>query len=372
MRRLSRSALIAILVVAGLVIVGRLLLPWGLKYEINARLGRIPGYSGRVDNVRVQVWHGGYRMYNLAIAKSSGKVRDPFVAARSIQFSIAYRELIRGRLVSDVEMEGASLNFVRGPSPETSELEADKRWQEVITDLFPIHITHLGLKDSRIRFVDTTTKPKVDVAIDHLEVEADGLQNRPAKKEGPYPAHIVIAGRSVGNATVRAVIEAEPLALEPHFKLNFTLKGLSLPALNDFLMAYANVDVGAGQFDAYVEATGANGSFQGYVKPFMRDLTFANADDKNKNAWQRVWKDVLAGITLLIKNKPRNQLATLIPFSGKFSHGTSVDSWRTLGNLLHNGFIRGLREGLEGSPAAKKASSAPEAPAGASTQRPQD
>ena len=362
-RRLSRTTLVVLLVVVGLLAVIRLLLPWGLKYEINTRLSHIPGYTGHVNDVGVQVWHGGYRMYDLAITKSSGKVQLPFVAARRIQFSIAYRELLHGRIVSDIAMDEASLNFVRGPSPETSELEADKRWQDVITDLFPIKITHLKLNDSHIRFVDTTTKPKVDIAIDHLQVEADGLQNRSAQKGGPYPAHIDIVGDSIGNAKIHAFIQAEPLALEPHFKLNFTLKGLSLPALNDFLMAYANVDVGAGQFDAYIEATGANGSFEGYVKPFLKDLAFANGADKDKNAWQRVWKDVVAGVASLIKNKPHNQLATLIPFSGKFSHGASVDFWRTLGNLLHNGFIRGLYEGLEGSPQAKKPSPAPEAPA---------
>ncbi len=123
-------------------------------------------------------------------------------------------------------------------------------------------------------------------------------------------------------------------------------------------------DVGLGPVRrAYVEATGADGSFEGYVKPFFKNLAFANADDKDKNAWQRVWKGLVAGTAILIKNKPRNQLATLIPFSGKFSHGTDVNVWRTLGNLLHNGFIRGLREGLEGSPAAKKASPVADTPA---------
>ncbi len=207
----------------------------------NSRLSHIPGYTGHVSDVGVQVWHGGYRMYDLAITKSSGQVRVPFVSAHRIQFSIAYRELIHGKLVSDIEMQDASLNFVHGPSPETSELEADKRWQDVITDLFPIHITHLRLRNSRIRFVDTTTKPRVDVALDHLELQADGLQNRPARKDEPYPARIVIAGQSLGGSTIHAVILAEPLAAEPHFKLNFTLQGLSLPALNDFFMAYANV-----------------------------------------------------------------------------------------------------------------------------------
>ena len=309
-RRLPRATLIAILAVAGLLLVGRIMLPWGLKYEINSRLSHIPGYTGHVNDVGVQVWHGGYRMYDLSIAKSGGQVSVPFVAARRVQFSIAYRELIHGKVVSDIEVEDASLNFVRGPSPETSELEADKRWQDVITDLFPIHITHLRLRNSRIRFVDTTTQPRVDVAIDYLEVEADGLQNRPAGKDEPYPARIVVSGQSLGGAKVHAVVLAEPLASQPHFKLNFTLQGLSLPALNDFFMAYANVDVGAGQLDAYVEATGADGSFHGYVKPFFKDLAFANANDKDKNAWQRVWKGLVAGTAILIKNKPRDQLAT--------------------------------------------------------------
>jgi uncharacterized protein YhdP len=362
--RLSRRTLIVLLIVAFLLIVGRAVLPAVLKHEVNLRLSHIPGYSGRVDDVGVQVWHGGYRMYGLVIAKRDGQVTEPFVNARRVQFSIAYRELLRGKVVSDVEVENASLNFVKGPTAASSETDADKRWQAVIQDLFPISITHLKIRDSRIRFVDTTTKPKVDIAINHFEFQADGLRNRPARKAGPYPATIVFSGETIGGGNLKAHIQADPLASDPHFKLNLSLQNVSLPALNDFLMAYVNVDVGAGRFEAYIEATGADGTFQGYVKPFFKDLAFANAaTDQQKSAWQRVWKELVAATANLIKNKQENQIATLVPISGKFSQGTSVDFWRTLGNLLRNGFIRALREGLEGSATAKKGTPVPETPA---------
>jgi hypothetical protein len=44
--------------------------------------------------------------------------------------------------------------------------------------------------------------------------------------------------------------------------------------------------------------------------------------------------------TTALKNQPRDQFGTLIPFSGDTSGQTTTDILATLGNLLRNAFVR--------------------------------
>jgi hypothetical protein len=347
-RRWPRRTLIALLALAAVLLALRLAAPYYLKIAIDRRLGQIPGYSGRVDAVSVHIWRGAYGMHGLTIVKRGERVPEPFFSAESIDFSIAWRELFRGRLVSQIYARNAHLTFERGPDEASTQLSADKRWQDVINDLFPIDITLLDVKGGVLRFVDATHDPKVDIAVHDLRLTATGLQNRPSNGGDAYPARIDISGITLGHGAFRMFAKAEPLADKAHFQLAMELKKVSLPALNDFLRAYANVEVSNGQFDVFAQMAMANDHYEGYVKPFFSDLAFT--DRKNDDSvGHRIWTAIVAGVANLVKNKETKQVATRIPFSGEAS-GLNVHTWKTIENALHHGFVKELSRGFEGTP----------------------
>jgi hypothetical protein len=118
--------------------------------------------------------------------------------------------------------------------------------------------------------------------------------------------------------------------------------------LNDFLLAYGNVDVSQGDFQLFVEMAAADGKYEGYIKPFLDNLDFKDVEaNKNKNIRERLWERLVSGLSTLVKNKPRDQVATRIPFSGEFGQ-TDVGILATIGNLLRHGFGRALSERLDG------------------------
>lgn len=347
-RAWPRRVVITVAVIAFVLLGARIALPHVVKKQVNDRLQSIPGYTGHVEDIGIALVRGAYKLEGVEIFKVTGQVREPFVMAAVIDFSIAWRDLFRGKVVSDIYVEQGRLTFVAGPTEEESQKDIDRRWQEVIEDLFPLEITHFELRDGVVRYQDTTKSPQVDVFIKNMRVVATGLQNRREEKGTEFPADITVEGETLGGGKVTLAISAEPLAEQPHFHLSAKVDGVNLPDLNESLKAYANVDVSRGTFQLAAEMAGKDGGFQGYVKPFFEDLDFNNIEDKNKGVFTRVWENIVQGLAWLVKNKARDQVATRIPFQGRFGD-PQVGLWATVSNLFRHGFIRAFNPTIEGS-----------------------
>jgi hypothetical protein len=350
-RRWPRRVVITIALIALVLLAVRMAAPSVVRRQVNARLQNIPGYSGQVSDVGIAVWRGAYSLDGIAIYKQDGAVREPFFLAKHIDFSVAWRELFHGKIVSDIVVDAPQVSFVQGADKTESTTDTDRRWQQVIKDVFPIDITHLEVRDGVIRYVDKTKTPHVDVFIKNMHAIATGLRNRPTEGE-EFPAEISVEGDSLGGGRVKLFVAADPLADQPHFHLSAKVDGVNLPALNDSMKAIANVDVGRGTFQMAAEMAGKDGGFQGYVKPFFQDLDFKNLDDKNKNVGERIWEKVVSGLAWLVKNKSRDQVGTRIPFEGRFGD-PKVGLWTTITNLFRHGFVRAFNPTVEGSVQAK-------------------
>lgn len=324
----------------------RLALPAILREAVNRRLERIPDYTGRVAEIDVGLWRGAYALRGVEIVKREAGIRQPFFKAGHIDFSLAWRELFRGKVVSDILVEGAELNFVRGPSAAATQLPADRRWQEVINDLFPIDITFLEIRESQLHYVDESVNPRVDVQVAHLGVIATGLRNRTEENGQEFPARIDLTGETIGGGHLRIATEVEPLARQPHFLLKLEVERVALTALNDFLRAYGGVDVSAGTFNGYLEMTARGGRFDGYFKPFFENVDFKDVAGQEKPVGEQIWEGVVRFFAFVFKNHRRDQVATRIPFSGEFGN-TEVGAWKTFTNLLRHAFIRPWPEKLE-------------------------
>lgn len=356
-----RAGLVVILAVVSLLAV-RLYLPVFLQRAINARLAQIPDYTGRVEAVDVSLLRGAYTMRGLRIEKRNADTARAFFAVDRLDFSLAWRELLHGRVVSEIQAERPNLNFVLAGTPQRSQADLDGRWQDLMHSLFPLEITHLDITGGELHFATPDRAPPVDIFITDLRVKAQGLRNRPDPAGGEFPATLIIDGATPGRGRLALSAQLEPLAVQPHFHLLLKVDDLALPAINQFLLAYGNVDVSSGTFTGYLEMTSRQGRFNGYLKPFFADLVFRSAGDGDRSLFARLWESIVAGLARLGKNDDTQQVALRIPFSGDFSD-TSVGLWSSLRTLLRNGFIQALQEGLDGHPRSKAERDRPLGPA---------
>ncbi|MBC7368933.1 MAG: DUF748 domain-containing protein [Undibacterium sp.] len=337
-----------------LLIAARIALPYVLRDAINKRLNAIPDYAGSVEQIDVGLWRGAYTIHRLVITKRSGEVKEPFFKADKVDFSIAWRELFHGRLVSDIEAVKPMLTFVEAVAADASQAGGSaQRWQDVIDDIFPITITYFRILDGEVRYIDQTAEPKVDVRIAHLAAVVTGLANRRSDAEGEFPSKITASGETIGSGKLRLTGQLEPLAEQPHFLLKFEVEGVSLPALNEFLRAYAGVDVSKGTFSAYVEASARDGRFQGYFKPFFAGLDFSEPPGATRPLGQKIWETVVRGLAWVFKNHPRNEVATKIPFAGEFKD-VKIGVWQTVKNLVRHAFVEPLSKKLDSRASGEK------------------
>ncbi len=348
LRAWPRRVLITAAAIVVVLVALRAALPYIVTAQINRRLREIPGYRGSLADVTMNLWRGAYTLNGISVFKQNGHQENPFFLARHIDFSISWRDLLHGKVVSQIYLDHPELTLVKGPTPETTQKDTDRRWQGVIEDLFPVNIQHLEIAHGLVRYVDKTKTPGVDVFIKNMEAVATGLRNRPDEAGQEFPAKVEVEGDSLGGGRLSLLADLEPLARKPHFHLSLKLTGVSLPSLNASLKSIANVEVSRGVFEMVLEAAGRDGAFQGYVKPFFNDLKFENLDEQRENIGARLWERIVAGLAWLVKNKPRDQVGTRIPFQGEFGD-SQIGVWATIRNLFRHGFIRAFNPVIEGS-----------------------
>jgi hypothetical protein len=68
---------------------------------------------------------------------------------------------------------------------------------------------------------------------------------------------------------------------------------------------------------------------------------FSWEKERKKNIVQIFWQAVVGTLTTVLKNHPKDTLATKIPISGSYNK-TTLGTWTAVANLLQHAFIRAL------------------------------
>lgn len=328
------------------------------KSVVNRELATIDGFAGRMDAVTLALWRGAIDVENFVLYERGHESDVPVVHVRKASLRLSPSALLAGRFGGSAIVDGAEITVVKrhknpeedAPSEFNAELQRKrrevKRWQDVFRSSFPMELNKLEVKNTRVRFIDRSENPAAEIGVENLHIVASDLQNRPKANGDPLPAKVRIAGTTTGNGQLRSEIQVNPIAEEPTFTARLEVRGVELPAANDFLGAYAGVDVSRGTFEMFFEVEAGGGAYHGYVKPLFRDLEFETANDDEKNVLERAKEKVVSAVAAVLENNQEEQVATRAPFNGNFADN-EVDIWSTIGTLFRNAFVQALRGGFE-------------------------
>lgn len=360
-RRAARIALIGL----GSLILLLLLVQVGGSFiatrMVNRRLAELPGYSGRVDSVHLVPWGARVSVRDLVLHSRDHAEEDPVLKFKRASLNLAVASLLVGKLRGEAEIDGLEATVWHEEPPAERKDDKDtkekdeqarqerlakvRKWQATLREAFPMEIDRLEIRNGKVRLVDRATTPPAVAEMTELHVVLTDLRNQPAPGSA-RPASGRITARIAGSGRLDVQVQADPAAEAPEFSAKLELKELSLPEVRHFLRSAAKIDVSSGTFDVYVEVEATGGAYNGYVKPFFRDLEFEPVKDPNQNPVKRVAGEVVDAVTDLLKNEDE-KVATRAPFQGNFADN-KVDVWTTVENLLRNAFVQSLTEGLEG------------------------
>jgi hypothetical protein len=347
-KRMPRWAFYTIIALVVLIIAIRIALPYVVLKYVNKTLAELPGYWGHVDDVDMNLYRGAYviEVVNLVQVDSATKKRTPFVHIDRIDVSIHWKALLQGQIVGEIIMLRPRVNFVAATDTTAAVTGEGVDWRKPITDLLPININRFEIKDGSVHFLDPGSSPKVDVFATKMFVIATNLTNSLDVAES-LSATVDAKAMVFNEAPFRLRCKLDPFEPKGTFNMDAEMEPLDIKKLNNFLDAYAKIDAEKGTVAVYAEMKAVKGSFEGYVKPLIKDIKILSIkNDKEDGFFRVVWEGLVGLFIKPVENWPHEQVATKIPFTGTLDN-PKLRIWPTIGSLLKNAFIHALRPNIE-------------------------
>ncbi|HZB13210.1 MAG TPA: DUF748 domain-containing protein [Chryseolinea sp.] len=334
------------LIVVVLLICIRLVLPYVVLHFANKNLASIPGYYGHIEDIDLALIRGAYRIDSIYLNKQDSitKKQTRFFSASAIDLSLEWRALFSGAIVGELIFERPNLRFTREKVEPKDVGKDSSDLKDLKKDFMPLQVNRFEILNGNVRYLDSTSNPKVDILMTNIHVVATNLRNS-YDSSTLLPAK-VIARADVYEGEFSFSMNINPLAKRPTFDLNAEIKDTNLVLLNDFFKAYAKIDVNKGKFGMYTEVAAKEGAFKGYVKPVIKDLDVLGHEDRDDNVFRKMWEGLAGLAGQVFKNQSKDQVATKIPFEGRLDN-PETDIWVTIINVLQNAFIQAIQPSID-------------------------
>ncbi len=328
-----------------IILAVRLILPYWILGYVNKSLANINGYFGHVDDIDLSLYRGAYQVDSIYINKldTTNQKQTPFFSSPRTEISIEWKSLLKGEIVSELDLYSPDLRFTAGKS-EPDQLEKDTNdFRTMLKTFTPLKVNRVEVFDGTIQFVDNTSSPKVDIQLDNAHILAKNLHN--VVDTALLPANVKATANLYGG-TMSFNMRINALADHPTYDMNAEVKNANLVGVNDFLKAYANFDVNKGTLGLYMEIAAKDRKFIGYVKPVIEDLDVVGPEDRKDSVFRKLWEGLVGIAGDLVTNPKTDQIATKIPLVGEYGE-SRVGTWYAIGSALRNAFIQAIYPTLD-------------------------
>lgn len=338
----TKKILIALLAV---LIVIRIALPFVLLHQLNQFLGTFsPVYHLHLDSVSLSFFRGAYGFENLT-GELKGENKHRFLLIEKADVSVAWRELFRGHLVTDIILDGVDFALTKelmdaaGGGPNKPKDEAAK----AAGHLFPVRLERLDLRNSSFEFAEAAKlPPELRWRIKAINGRLSNLTTSPG---APF-ALLNLNGTLMEESVLKIVARGDPQKKPLAFEADAELKDFDLLKANPWLARVLPLTFQSGHADAYAEILWQDDHLDGYVKPFFRGLKVVG-NQSDFVGVKHFFIEILTAFANLVTRDPTNKaVAAKIPFSlekGEFKMNTI----EAIKSLLGNGFGRPLSPGIE-------------------------
>ena len=151
----------------------------------------------------------------------------------------------------------------------------------------------------------------------------------------------------MGSGPSQLEVAFRPENKGPDFNLSLGVENTDMRRMNDLFRAYGKFDVVAGVFSFFSEITVRQGKIDGYVKPLFQDMdVYDERQDGEKSVFRKLYEGLVGGISSLLKNRPREEVATQTSLSGDIE-SPQISTEETVLRLIQNAFFKTILPGFE-------------------------
>lgn len=314
--------------------------PYYLRDFLNKRGSSLPDYKLNIHWVQINPIACNIKLENIVLQKKNNTIPVPFFVSREVLIAMQWTQLIHLDFRSNVTLMAPVVNFVSGPTEETSQTMLEPAWVDAVKELVPLQINQFKIHNGDIHYYDFHAEPPINLELADLELLMDNLTNTTRSKD-LMPQTVVITGRPLKTGTLDARLSVNVDLKQPTFAEKVKLNDIPVPALNSFLAKYASVYARSGTFTFYSEMVSKEGNYDGYMKPFFSDLQFEPMP-KDRDGIAAVWASLVNGVKGLVEND-KKIVATQVPVHGQYKD-PHVDFWAAAFGVLKNAWIEALAQ----------------------------
>jgi hypothetical protein len=206
-----------------------------------------------------------------------------------------------------------------------------------------LRVDQLDVVNSTFGFENKATDPPYRLFLADAELHLSNLSNH--LREGTAVG--TLTGKWLGSGTTAVTATFRPEHTGPDFDLAVRIEQMQMQTMNNLWRAYGDFDVTAGTFSLYMEFQVKNGAVTGYVKPLFKDLdVYDRRQDKEEGVFQQLYEGIIGGISWLLENRPRDEVATQTTVSGRLEN-PETGTWEAVIGLIQNAFFKAVLPGFE-------------------------
>lgn len=242
---------------------------------------------------------------------------------------------LKEAIVRDVK-----LDYLQDPELTRRAVQAIEEFKD---DPTVVRIEVLRVTEAELGFVNQYTKPPYRLFVSHADLTMTNLSNQSQEGDSSIEGRGLFMGS--GATTFSGTFHPDQRGAD--FDIDLAIKDAKLPAMNDMLRAYANLDVTEGWFSFFSELRVKDGRIDGYVKPLFRDVNvYDPRQDRKKNIFRKIYENLAEGLAKLLENRKRDEVVTVAELSGDVG-SPNARNMQVIMNLIQNGFFEAILPGFE-------------------------
>ena len=275
--------------------------------------------------------------YNTSVDKGA------LSASGAIEISPAFKSV---RLWS-ATVDGIHVDYLHTPTTAAPAKDVARETVQTVDQAqqpgLEFRVDKLEIVKSTFGYIDKTKDPGYRVYLSDASASLTNLSSLPTGET----ALAKVRGKFMGSGPASLDLTLLPARPGPDFNMAIKIDDTDLTTMNDLLRAYGKFDVTAGEFSLYSELQARDRRVNGYVKPLFQDMTvYDPRQDRSKSTLHKAYEAVVGGVSKILRNRPREEVATRVELSGRLDNpNTSTIS--AVAGLVENAFFKAILPGFD-------------------------